>query len=98
MPAVPEFPIVELDFSVLGDADGRYEKLRERLGAFEHALLGRLSFQGSYAGKSLPAGKRSLLLRARIGNPRRTLTDEDIKGFSQSFETYLESCGLEIRR
>ena len=98
MQAVPEFPIVELDFSVLGAADNRYEKLRERLGKFEHTLLNRLSFQGSYAGKSLPAGKRSLLLRARIGDPRRTLTDEDIKGFSQSFETYLESCGLEIRR
>ena len=55
-------------------------------------------FQGSYAGKSLPAGKRSLLLRARIGDPLRTLTDEDIKGFSQSFETFLENCGLEIRR
>ncbi len=95
---IPEFPVVDLDFSVLTDADRHYEHLHERLCSFNHVLLRRLSFEGSYTGQNLPAGKRSLLLRAHIGDARRTLTDDDIKGFSRDFETFLEGCGLEMRR
>ncbi|MCH8970369.1 MAG: hypothetical protein IIA66_14780, partial [Planctomycetes bacterium] len=66
--------------------------------SLNQSLLRRLSFEGSYTGKNLPAGRRSLLLRARIGDARRTLTDDDIKSFSRDFEEFLESSGLEIRR
>ncbi len=83
---------------MLTNADQRYEQLCQKLASFNHALLQRLSFEGSYAGKNLPAGRRSLLLRARIGDARRTLTDDDIKGFSREFEEFLKSSGLEIRR
>ncbi|MCZ6654053.1 MAG: hypothetical protein O7D91_13635, partial [Planctomycetota bacterium] len=98
LPRIPEFPIVELDYSVLANADQHYEQLHEKLVSFNHSLLQRLSFEGSYAGKNLPAGRRSLLLRARIGDAKRTLTDDDIKGFSREFEEFLTSSGLEIRR
>ena len=98
LPPIPEFPIVELDYSVLANADQHYEQLHEKLVSFNHSLLQRLSFEGSYAGKNLPAGRRSLLLRARIGDAKRTLTDDDIKGFSREFEEFLTSSGLEIRR
>ncbi len=98
LPPIPEFPIVELDFSLLSDADRCYEELHQQLRTFGHPLLRRLSFEGSYQGKNLPAGKRSILLRARIGDRRRTLNDDDIKAFSQTFEEFLRDHGLEIRR
>ncbi len=44
------------------------------------------------------AGRRSLLLRARIGDAAGTLADDDIKGFSREFEEFLTNCGFEIRR
>lgn len=98
LPPISEFPVVELDFSILVDAAGRYEELSKQLGSFEYPLLRRLTFEGSYQGGSLPPGHRSILLRACIADDRRTLTDEDISAFSSAFERFLTSLGLELRR
>ena len=68
------------------------------LRGFEHPLLKRLSFEGSYQGGSLPAGRRSILLRARLAEDRRTLADEDITAFRAAFERFLAGLGLELRR
>lgn len=97
LPAVPSFPEVDLDYSVLVKAERAYSDVERELRAFEHRLLRRLSFEGGYAGKSLPAGARSLLLRARIGSSDRTLLDEDIKGFSSAFEAFLGKHDMHIR-
>ncbi len=96
--AIPEFPVVELDFSVLVSAAGRFETLRKQIGTFGHPLLRRLTLEDVYSGKNLPDGQRSLLLRAQIGHPERTLGDEDIKNFSDSFGQFLHDLGLELRR
>lgn len=95
---VPPFPEVALDYSVLVNADRNYEQLVSGLQQFDHGLLRRLSLEGSYEGKNLPAGKRSLLLRARIGEATRTLQEDDIKGFASALETFITDHGLEIRR
>jgi phenylalanyl-tRNA synthetase beta chain len=97
LPVVPKFPQVKLDFSTLVDATKRYESVSAQLAKFQHAALKRVSFVEAYQGGSIPAGKRSLLLRAEIGLADRTLADEDIASFQQSFRQFLESSGLELR-
>ena len=97
LPVVPRFPQVRLDFSALADATKRYDGLSAQLAKFKHDALKRVTFVEAYQGGSIPAGKRSLLLRAEIGLPDRTLADEDIASFQKSFRQFLESSGLELR-
>jgi phenylalanyl-tRNA synthetase beta chain len=97
LPIVPRFPQAQLDFSVLADADSRFAALRERLGVFRHDLLRGISFVESYQGGSIAAGKRGLTLRAEIGHPDRTLTDDEIQQFSAAFKAHFTSLGLAMR-
>ncbi len=94
---VPTYPQVELDFSVLLDATRRYAAVAEEVGQFEHALLRRLTLVDSYEGKNIPAGQRSLTLRAQVGAPDRTLTEEDLQGFREAFTAHLAQHGLALR-
>ncbi|MBN1489163.1 MAG: phenylalanine--tRNA ligase subunit beta [Phycisphaerae bacterium] len=97
LPSVPTHPQTDLDFSVLADAARRYADLSAELAGFSHPLLRRLAFVGSYEGGAVPAGKRSLTFRARVGHADRTLSDADLQEFRQGFLAYLARCGLEIR-
>jgi phenylalanyl-tRNA synthetase beta subunit len=51
----------------------------------------------SYEGAPIPAGQRSLTLRAQLGSAERTLADEDLTAFRQGFVQYVESIGLKLR-
>jgi phenylalanyl-tRNA synthetase beta subunit len=51
----------------------------------------------AYAGKSVPAGKRSLTYRVRIGAMDRTLTDADLTEFRKQFTACIADCGFESR-
>jgi len=95
--AVPTYPQVELDFSVLLDATRHYAAVAEDVGQFEHALLRRLTLVDSYEGKNIPAGQRSLTFRAQVGAPDRTLTDEDLQGFREAFTAHLARHDLALR-
>lgn len=95
--AVPAFPRKDLDFSFLTEAGRKYADLAPELGRFEHPLLVRLSYVGNFEGKSLPPGKRSLTVRALIGRSSSTLTQQDIDGFREAFESFLTSRSLEMR-
>ncbi len=97
LPAVPEFPTVQLDFSVLVDASRRFEELRPVLSSFKNDHLQRMTFEGAYQGEGLPPNTRSLLLRLRIGDSRRTLLEEDIRSVSDAFEQFLTRNGLQLR-
>ncbi|MCH7526820.1 MAG: phenylalanine--tRNA ligase subunit beta [Planctomycetes bacterium] len=97
LPPVPAFPEVELDFSVLVDGDRRYAEVAAEIGKFNNPLLRRISFVDSYEGKSVPSGKRAFTFRTRIGDPSRTLVEQDLVAFRKSFQEHLRQCGLELR-
>ncbi len=95
--AVPPFPEVELDFSVLTDASRRFSDIRRELSAFDDLLLRRVTFVDSYEGKSVPQGKRSMTFRAKISASDRTLVEDDVTRFRAVFEQHLAKCGLRLR-
>jgi phenylalanyl-tRNA synthetase beta chain len=95
--ALPRFPRVQLDFSVLTDANRRYRGIAEELAAFKHPRMTRLEFVESYSGGAIPAGQRSLLFRAEIGDDDATLTDDQITDFRTRFADFLASKGLTLR-
>jgi phenylalanyl-tRNA synthetase beta chain len=95
--SVAAHPEVELDFSFLVDLTQHFSAATEQLRSFDHPLLHRITYVGSYEGKSVPDGKRSLTVRCRIGDATRTLVDEDIASFRSSFEAHLERCGWPLR-
>ncbi len=95
---IPANPLVELDFSFLVPSASLYEKVVANASGFEHPLLRRLCYVGSYEGDSVGAGQRSITLRALIGEASRTLLDEDAAAFSKEFEKHLVEFGYHIRR
>ncbi|GJM23960.1 MAG: phenylalanine--tRNA ligase beta subunit [Phycisphaerae bacterium] len=95
---VPEYPEVELDFSLLIDATSPYATVNENLARFDDPLLRKISYVGAYEGKSVPTGKRSLTYRVLFGSPERTLAEDDVSAVRASFEKHIGSCGYELRR
>ncbi len=95
---VPEYPEVEMDFSLLIDAGSPYATVNENLARFDDPLLRRVTYVGAYEGKSVPTGKRSLTYRVLFGSPERTLAEEDVNAVKASFEKHIGGCGYELRR
>ena len=86
-------PRINLDFSVVADSRRRYEEIERALAAYDHPLLRRLAFVDSYEGGSIPQGKRSFTFRGTIGDPSRTLTEQDIQDFRAEFHRVPEASG-----
>ena len=95
---IPDYPLVEMDFSFLVSAATPYAEVTERLATFQHRLLKSIRYVGSYHGESVAAGRRSLTFRTVVGDDTRTLVDSDANDFRRDFERYLGECGYEIRR
>jgi len=95
---IPEYPLVEMDFSILVPKAARYEQVREKLVSFDHPLLRRIRYVGSYEGDAIGPGRRSLTFRTVVGDDTRTLVDEDTNAFRRAFEQHVQTRGFEIRR
>lgn len=96
--AIPEFPRVELDFSLVTPPASRYRDVVDMLQRFSHPLLSLVRYVGSYEGEGLKPGHRSLTFRTVIGDHQRTLTDADSGAFREAMEKHLTASGFEIRR
>lgn len=94
---VPEYPRVDVDFSVLAPSARRFAEIEAALAGYEHALLRRLAFVDSFEGGSVPAGQRSFTFRATIADATRTLTEADIQEFRAGFLEFLKRQGLSLR-
>ncbi len=95
--AIPEYPLVEMDFSILVPNAARYERLVQQLTAFRHPLLKRMRFIGSYEGEAIESARRSQTFRIVVGDDTRTLVDEDTNTFRRAFEEHVATCGYKMR-
>ncbi|HOA75044.1 MAG TPA: phenylalanine--tRNA ligase subunit beta [Phycisphaerae bacterium] len=94
---IPVYPRVDVDFSVLAQADRPYAEIEKDLARYDHPLLRRLFFIDSYEGGSVPVGQRSFTFRATLGHAERTLTEQDVQDFRTSFIAHLTGHGLTLR-
>lgn len=96
--AIPPFPLVEVDLSVVVARRARFAEVSAHMASFQHPLLRGLRFLGHYEGEPLRADQRSLTFRAVAGDDARTLTDADVTGLRDALETHVRKAGHEIRR
>jgi phenylalanyl-tRNA synthetase beta chain len=96
--AIPEFPLVELDFSILVPRTTQYGEIAQKWREMRHDLLKRVRYVGSYEGDKIPLDRRSLTFRTILGHGQRTLTEQDVAEFRAAMEKFLGACGYEVRK
>jgi phenylalanyl-tRNA synthetase beta chain len=95
--ALPRYPTVERDFSfVFADSIG-FGKISQAVTALGLSQLRSFIPVEIFRGGGIPAGKYSLLLRARFQSEERTLRDDEVVQWSQQIVRVLESLGGTLR-
>ena len=77
--ALPRFPSIVRDISIVVDERLRAEQVRETIQRVAPATLVALREFDRYKGQGIPEGRYSLSLRLTFRAPDRTLTDADVQ-------------------
>ena len=77
--ALPRFPSIVRDISVVVDEGLPSERVRATIRAAAPATLVRVREFDRYQGKGIPDGRYSLSLRLTFRSPERTLTDAEVQ-------------------
>jgi phenylalanyl-tRNA synthetase beta chain len=94
---LPRYPAVERDFSfVFADSIG-FEKISQAVTALGLSQLRSFVPVEIFRGGAIPAGKYSLLLRARFQSGERTLREDEVAQWSQQIVGALEALGGTLR-
>jgi len=76
--ALPSFPCIERDLSAIVADSVSWDKVRGLIEASKPPRLEGVEFVGTYRGKQIGAGKKSLTLRLRFRDAARTLRHEEV--------------------
>ncbi len=91
---LPLFPLVEQDLSILLSETVKWSDVENLV----KPLVKELAYIEEYRGKQVPAGKRSLMFRVRLGSDEGTLTSEQVEAKMQTIIKKLnKQFGAEIR-
>jgi phenylalanyl-tRNA synthetase beta chain len=90
---IPRFPAVDRDFSFVFGDDVSFAQIKARADALHMAELASFEPGEIFRGGAIPAGKYSLLLRAKFQSRERTLTDEEVTGWARQIVQALEALG-----
>ena len=90
---LPQFPLVELDFSVLLDEAVSWTEISQALEKSVH----RLEFIEEYRGKQITEGKKSIMFRVTFGSDEGTLTSLQIEEKVNVIKKKLMKLGGELR-
>jgi phenylalanyl-tRNA synthetase beta chain len=94
---LPRYPAVERDFSfAFADSIG-FEKVSRTVTALGLGQLRSFIPVEVFRGGAIPAGKYSLLLRARFQSGERTLREDEVAQWSQQIVRALEALGGTLR-
>ncbi len=94
---LPRYPAVERDFSFVLDDGVAFERINRAV--TEIGLVELRSFVPVevFRGGNVPAGKYSLLLRARFQSSARTLREDEVAEWSEQIVKSLEELGGKLR-
>jgi phenylalanyl-tRNA synthetase beta chain len=95
--ALPRFPAVERDLSVVGPASLVALELEARVKRAAGKSLAGVAVMDRYDKPPVPAGMVSLLLSLRFEEPSRTLTGEEVQASVDNVIRELRAAGLSIR-
>lgn len=76
--AIPKFPVVRRDFSLLIDRSVRFEEIEKLARKAEKKLLVEVGLFDVYEGKNLETGKKSYAVRFLLRDDNKTLTDAEV--------------------
>ncbi len=94
---LPRYPAVERDFSFTFDDGVAFEKIELAVTGLGLAELGSFIPVEIFRGGNVPAGKYSILLRARFQSSARTLREDEVAKWSERIVKALESLGGMLR-
>ena len=95
--ALPKYPAVERDFSmVFADSVG-FEKIEQAVSGLGIAELRSFVPAEIFRGGAVPAGKYSILLRATLQSGERTLREDEVAGWSARVIKALVTLGGVLR-
>ena len=91
---LPQFPLVEKDLSIIVDENVTWEEISKVI----KSKVRELEFMEEYRGNQIPEGKKSIMLRVKLGNDDSTMTSEEInKKMSGIISSLNHVCGAELR-
>lgn len=75
---LPKYPAIERDLSILVDEATPWQSIAEAISDANPALLESTGFVGTYRGKQVGQGKKSVTLRMQFRDPDTTLRHEQV--------------------
>ena len=95
---VPKYPPIERDVALILDEDTTAAAVRNIINEFRSGYIEDVELFDAYAGKNIPAKKKSLAFRIIYRSADRTLTDDEVEPLHQELvEFILRETGGEIR-
>ncbi len=94
---LPRYPAVERDFSFVFDDGVAFEKIEHDVTGLGLAELRSFVPVEIFRGGNVPAGKYSILLRARFQSSARTLREDEVAKWSAQIVKALEGLGGKLR-
>ncbi len=96
--ALPSFPSIERDLSIALDEGRMWREVEQTVLGVNAERLERIEFVGTYRGKQVGKGKKSLTFRMRFRDPERTLRHEEVDPQVDAIVSALRSAlGGELR-
>ncbi len=95
--ALPRYPAVERDFSFVFDDGVTFEKIQETVIGLGLSELRSFVPVEIFRGGNVPAGRYSLLLRARFQSAEHTLREDEVAQWSAQIIKALEGWGGKLR-
>ncbi len=91
---LPQLPLVEKDLSILVDDGISWDMIASTI----RSKVKELEFMEEYRGNQVPEGKKSIMLRFKLGHDDSTMTSEEIKKATDTIIKSLNKrCGAELR-
>jgi phenylalanyl-tRNA synthetase beta chain len=94
---IPRFPAVERDFSFVFDDRVQWADVQSAIAGLKIGVMQKVEPAEIFRGGTVPAGKYSLLLRARFQSEERTLRDDEVNDWSQRIIAALQVLGGVLR-
>jgi len=96
--AIPLFPEVHRDLSLLLDTSVTYEQIEQLAFETEKHLLKKVSIFDIYQGKGIPDGKKSYAVSFTIQSDTKTLVDKEIDAImNKLIRVYSQKLNAELR-